>query len=95
MRAFYRKRLHFVESGSDAGRYRYLANPNPRAEGTPTGWNRQTTSIRRTYYLSSPGDPYGTVTRGYGNRLSGWRGSGYLPSHIARRRWIVVRSRVW
>lgn len=61
-----RQRLHYTAAGSDAGRYRYLRNPNSNADGTPTGWNRQTTSLRRTYYLASPGDPNGVVTQSAG-----------------------------
>ncbi|HEY8995643.1 MAG TPA: hypothetical protein VIM71_13325, partial [Lacunisphaera sp.] len=61
-----RQRLQYISSTTDAGRFRYLRNPNNNADGTPTGWNRQTTSLRRTYYLASPGDPNGTVTRSAG-----------------------------
>lgn len=61
-----RQRLQYLSSTSDAGRYRYLRNPNNNADGTPTGWNRQTTSLRRTFYLASPGDPNGVVTRSAG-----------------------------
>lgn len=61
-----RQRLHYIAAASDAGKFRYLRNPNPNADGTPTGWNRQTTSLRRTYYLASPGDPNGVVTQAAG-----------------------------
>ncbi len=62
-----RQRLHYISSTSDGGRFRYLRNPNNNADGTPTGWNRQTTSLRRTYYLAAPGDPTGVVTRSAGS----------------------------
>jgi outer membrane receptor protein involved in Fe transport len=62
-----RQRLEYISSTSDGGRFRYLRNPNNNADGTPTGWNRQTTSLRRTYYLAAPGDPNGVVTRSAGN----------------------------
>jgi hypothetical protein len=67
-----RQRLQYISSTSDAGRFRYLRNPNNNADGTPTGWNRQTTSLRRTYYLADPSDPNGVVTRsaGYWDYLS-------------------------
>ena len=63
---FYRKRLHYTDSSSLDGKIRYMANQNNNANGTPTGWNRQTTSVRRAYYLSGPGDPDGVVTRASG-----------------------------
>lgn len=61
-----RQRLEYVASATDTGRYRYLRNPNNNADGTPTGWNMQTTSLRRTYYLAGPGDPNGVVTQSAG-----------------------------
>jgi len=61
-----RQRLHYLSSTSSAGAYRYLRNPNNNAAGEPTGWNMQTTSLRRTYYLAAPGDENGTVTRAAG-----------------------------
>ncbi len=61
-----RQRLEYVDSSSDAGRFRYLSNHNNNADGTPTGWNFQTTSLRRAYYLASPGDPDGVVTQASG-----------------------------
>lgn len=61
-----RQRLHYLSSTTDGGRFRYLRNPNNNADGTPTGWNRQTTSLRRTYYLAAPTDPNGVVTRSAG-----------------------------
>lgn len=61
-----RQRLEYMSSTSQTGAYRYLRNPNNNADGTPTGWNRQTTSLRRTYYLASPSDPNGVVTRSAG-----------------------------
>lgn len=66
MTANIRQRLHYLSSTSDAGRFRYLRNPNNNAAGEPTGWNRQTTSLRRTFYLASPGDPMGVVTQSAG-----------------------------
>lgn len=61
-----RQRLNYVDSTSFAGRARYMANANDRADGTPTGWNFQTTSLRRQFYLAQPGDPNGTVTTSSG-----------------------------
>jgi hypothetical protein len=61
-----RQRLQYLSTTSDAGRYRYLRNPNKNHDGTPSGWNRQTTSLRRTFYLASPGDPNGVVTQSAG-----------------------------
>lgn len=61
-----RQRLHYTAAADDAGRFRYLRNPNPTAAGAPTGWNMNTTSLRRTYYLAAPNDPNGVVTRAAG-----------------------------
>ncbi len=66
MTSLKRRRLHYVEAEQNAGAYRWMANQNNNADGSPTGWNFQTTSLRRLYYLSQPGDPMGTVTRGSG-----------------------------
>lgn len=87
-----RQRLHYTSSTSDAGRFRYLRNPNNNADGTPTGYNRQTTSLRRTYYLASPGDANGVVTQSAGswNHLSytgdikvyDYDSSGYIPVNM-------------
>lgn len=68
-----RQRLQYLSAATDAGRLRYLPNPNNNAAGEPTGWNRGTgNSLRRTYYLASPNDPNGVVTRaaGYWDYLS-------------------------
>lgn len=62
-----RQRLHYVSAANDAGRFRYLRNPNNNADGSPTGYNRNTTSLRRTYYLATPGSPDGVVTRAAGS----------------------------
>jgi hypothetical protein len=61
-----RQRLHYIASSSATGRYRFMNNPNNNADGTPTGWNFNSTSLRRTYYLASPSDPNGVVTRSAG-----------------------------
>ncbi|MBI2513919.1 MAG: TonB-dependent receptor plug domain-containing protein [Opitutae bacterium] len=61
-----RQRLQYMSSTSDTGRYRFMNNPNNNADGTPTGWNYQSTSLRRTYYLASPNDPNGVVTKSAG-----------------------------
>ncbi len=66
MRTSLRQRLEYVEGLSPEGRYRYMANANNNANGSATGWNYQTTSLQRWYYLAGPGDPNGTVTRGSG-----------------------------
>jgi hypothetical protein len=60
-----RRRFSFVDSNSFDGKVRYLANQNNNADGTPTGWNMQG-SYRRQFYLASPTDPVGVVTRGSG-----------------------------
>ncbi len=89
MSATVRQRLHYVNATSDAGRFRYLRNPNNNANGTPTGYNRQTTSLRRTYYLASPDDPNGVVTQAAGTwdplsytgniRVYDYATSSYIP----------------
>ena len=61
-----RQRLEYVSSTTPEGMYRYGANQNNNADGSPTGWNYQTTSLRRAYYLAAPGDPNGVVTRASG-----------------------------
>jgi len=61
-----RQRLHYVDADAGTASYRYLRNPNNNVDGSPTGYNRQTTSLRRTYYLGAPGDPYGRVSRDAG-----------------------------
>jgi hypothetical protein len=64
-----RQRLAYVDSASNDGKYRYMVNPNNNADGTPTGWSYLGTSgatLRRTFYLASPTDPNGTVTRSSG-----------------------------
>jgi outer membrane receptor protein involved in Fe transport len=66
MATTFRRRLMFLESTSDAGKFRYLNNQNNMANGNPTGWNFQNTSQRRIYYLAAPGDPNGVVTRSSG-----------------------------
>lgn len=67
-----RQRLQYITTTSDAAKYRYMNNSNDKADGTPTGWSYQSTSLRRTYYLASPTDPNGVVTQsaGYWNGLS-------------------------
>ncbi len=61
-----RQRLEYVDSTSLNGKIRYMANPNNNADGSATGWNFQTTSLRRAFYLASPGDANGTVTQSSG-----------------------------
>lgn len=61
-----RQRLHYIDADDGTASYRYLRNPNNNADGSPTGWNMNTTSLRRTYYLGAPGDPYGRVSRDAG-----------------------------
>ncbi len=67
-----RQRLQYMSATSADAMYRYLNNQCDKADGTPTGWNYQSTSLRRTYYLASPGDPNGVVTQsaGYWDYLS-------------------------
>ncbi len=43
------------------GNLRYLPN-----KANASGWRYADTTIRRTFYLASPGDPYGKVTQGSG-----------------------------
>ncbi|OAM87405.1 hypothetical protein AW736_23305 [Termitidicoccus mucosus] len=64
-KTLYRKRPQFV-GGDIAGQYRFMNNPQNNADGTPTGWNYQQNALQRQYYLSKPGDPYGTVTQASG-----------------------------
>lgn len=64
-----RQRLAYYAATSDAASYRYLQNPNNNADGSPTGWRRfpsNNSTLRRTFYLASPGDPNGVVTRSAG-----------------------------
>ena len=61
LKTSFRDRLHYVD-GSQDGRYRYMRNPLDHPTTGPTGWNMQNTSMTRQFYLSRPGDPYGTVT---------------------------------
>lgn len=66
LRTSLRQRLEYIDSSSAAGKYRYMANQNNNLDGSATGWNFQTTSLQRWYYLAGPGDPNGTVTRSSG-----------------------------
>jgi outer membrane receptor protein involved in Fe transport len=61
-----RQRLEYLGAGNAAGAYRYFSNHNNNADGSPTGWNFQTTSLRRTFYLADPSDPAGVATRASG-----------------------------
>lgn len=61
-----RQRLEYVDSTTTDGKLRYMNNPNNNADGTPTGWNYQSTSLRRAFYLASPSSPNGTVTQSSG-----------------------------
>lgn len=66
MVSYIRKRLNYVGAGSDAGKFRYFNNQNNNADGTPTGWNYQSTSLRHMYYLAGPTDPSGAAVRSSG-----------------------------
>lgn len=55
-----RQRINYVDSTSFAGKARYMNN------GNAAGWNFQSTSIRRQFYLADPNDPNGVVTRASG-----------------------------
>lgn len=61
-----RQRLEYVNAATPEGRYRYMNNNNNNADGTPTGWNFQSASLHRLYYLAAPSDPNGVVTRSSG-----------------------------
>src|SRR5690606_5834906 len=61
-----RQRLNYVNSGSVIGQTRYMNNSNNNADGSPTGWHFQSTSLRRSFYLADPADPIGTVTQSSG-----------------------------
>lgn len=61
-----RQRLEYVDSTSFAGKLRYMANQNNNADGSATGWNYQTTSLRRTFYLANANDPMGKVVQSSG-----------------------------
>ncbi|HEX9785987.1 MAG TPA: TonB-dependent receptor plug domain-containing protein [Opitutaceae bacterium] len=67
-RTFIRKRLFFTSGDEVAnGTIRWLKNPNNNADGSPTGWNYENISARRTYYLADAGnEPFGAVTRSSG-----------------------------
>lgn len=62
----FRERLTYAGGDTD-GLHRYHPNPLLNASGAATGWKRPDGSVRRYYYLSSPGDAYGTVTRSSGS----------------------------
>jgi len=66
MRTSYRQRLEYIDSTTLNGKIRYMANQNNNANGTPTGWNYQTTSLRRAFYLADPGDPTARVNQSSG-----------------------------
>ncbi len=58
---FIRKRLYEIEDDQiENGTIYWALNP------ASAGWSRQRRSNVRNYYLSNPGDPYGTVTRSSG-----------------------------
>ncbi|HTO04034.1 MAG TPA: TonB-dependent receptor plug domain-containing protein, partial [Opitutus sp.] len=65
VRSAIRQRFSFVDSPTFDGKVRYLPNQNNRADGTPTGWNMQS-SFRRLFYLGGPEDPNGVVSRSSG-----------------------------
>jgi hypothetical protein len=65
VRTAIRQRFSFVDSPTFDGKVRYLPNQNNRADGTPTGWNMQS-SYRRLFYLAGPDDASGVVTRSPG-----------------------------
>ncbi len=73
MSVAYRQRLNYVAAGNQDAAFRFLPNPNNDASGNPTGWNFQGKgSLQRFYYLASPSDPSGVVTKAPGewNALS-------------------------
>jgi outer membrane receptor protein involved in Fe transport len=55
-----RQRINYVDSTSFAGKARYMNN------GNADGWNFQSTSIRRQFYLADADDANGVVTRASG-----------------------------
>jgi outer membrane receptor protein involved in Fe transport len=61
-----RKRLEYVASTSTDGTLRYMNNSNDNADGTPSGWNFQSTSLRRQFYLAGADDADATVTQSSG-----------------------------
>jgi outer membrane receptor protein involved in Fe transport len=65
MKTAIRRRFSFIDSNTFDGKVRYLPNQNNNADGTPAGWNLQG-SYRRQFYLASPSDPDGVVTRSSG-----------------------------
>ncbi len=65
MQTSIRRRFAFMDSATFDGKVRYLPNENNNADGTPTGWNLQS-SYRRQFYLAGQGDPVGVVTRSSG-----------------------------
>lgn len=72
----YRNRLVYTDAATQAGKLRYLPNPNNKADGTPSGWALMTgawatsqengRSLLRQYYLGAPGGPPGVVTQSSG-----------------------------
>ncbi len=67
-----RQRLNYIAAGSPSAMVRYVANPNPNANGTRTGWNFGG-ATQRFYYLANPGDPQGKITSASGE----WNPSTY------------------
>ncbi len=62
LRSRTQQRPVFVAAGTDAGKYRYLANQNNNLDSTPTGWNlqgigRDIGDLRPLFYLAGPNDP--------------------------------------
>ena len=67
-----RQRLNYIAAGSPSASVRYVANPNPDRAGNRTGWNFGG-ATQRLYYLASPGDPLGKISRSSGE----WNPSTY------------------
>ena len=63
-----RQRMFVTDSDeAEDGMIFWTANPNNRADGSPTGWSYQNRGAQRLYYLASPGDATnGGVTRASG-----------------------------
>jgi hypothetical protein len=62
----YRQRFAWMDSTTNDGKYRYMSNQNPMANGSPGGWAYQGAAVRRAFYLANPGDPNGVVTQASG-----------------------------
>lgn len=73
--SFWRKRWYITDSDEGSNGSVFLTrNPNPNADGSPTGWKLENRSVQRLWYLANPGDAQdGSVTRAAG----AWNNASY------------------